>query len=224
MAWDIRSEHVGPVHLPDINILLMKRGDIRDLDLLGREHAERSNDVRIALVKGLIITLRKDPPENGRMDAASAKAMSDSAAAATAAVNAASQIVVTQGETISRLSEALTSQQQQNAQLISQNEKLMDKMQTILSEVQAFSEKYPVEIRTIKAAMENISFERETIAVQKEVLSKSEMSEAEMKTQERILSLKDKKLERNGENLGKSVSKSADHLKDIESAMDALGI
>ena len=49
-------------------------------------------------------------------------------------------------------------------------------------------------------------------------------SESEIKARSRILDLKDKKLEKNASDIGKSITKSADDIDDTLDALDALGL
>lgn len=215
MAWIIKSNTEGPVIINDLGIILTK-GQMKDLDSLGRETAERSNDVKILMNRKppLIVEISKDP-------VASHTAVPP-------------QVMAELASSTAKLTEAVTTvQQQQNviteqAATINQMKEDMkeqgSKTDQILAALKQFSQDYPVEIRTIKKAMENIQTERIHIAERREELKSSdEISEGEIRTQERILANKDKKLEKNLMDLGKSVTKnSVQDAKDVSDALDEL--
>jgi chromosome segregation ATPase len=211
----------GPVELSDLGIVLTKSCPRRDLDLIGRENAERSNDIKIALAKGWIKTIRKD---------ASAREMGS--------VNP--QVVQQLQEATRKVSEATANQAEVLKQLEDRNRKMEDleernrkleqslqeqkgKQDEILAEVRAFAGQFPLGIQTIKDAMKNAQAERTVIAAEKEKMSAAD-TDADLKAQARILEAKDKKLEKNIDHLGKTVSKSAEDMKDVMDAMDELNI
>ena len=59
MAWVVQSTHGGPLEVRDIN-LMFGPNQIRDLDIVGRENAERSNDIKYLFTKGWLREIRKD--------------------------------------------------------------------------------------------------------------------------------------------------------------------
>ena len=217
MTWVIQSATEGPVIINDIGITLTK-GQIRDLDLIGRENAERSGDVKYLLMKGLVREIRKDPPP----------------------VAASSQALEAVNEQLGQVT-AITAQQKvlienlekQNSQLAGQlqeqktnAEAVLSKTQKILEEVQAFAQRDPLNAKAIKEALENIMGEKGEIAARKAELEKqaSEMSQKELETQNRILDMKEKRLEKNAKEMGKTVSKSAESVQESLDALDELGI
>jgi len=107
-----------------------------------------------------------------------------------------------------------------------QNQAILDMNQQVLDTVRQFAEDNPIQIRKMKDAIDNIKIERTVIAEKKEALENSGITDAEIKTQEKILGLKDKRLEKNIKEIGKKIIKSEDS-KDIDSAisgLDDLGI
>ena len=212
MAWVIQSQNEGPLHLADIGIMLLK-GQMRDLDLIGRENAERSNDIKLAIQKQWIKTIRKDPYTNGNnfstqvvqgLQEATVKATE----AAKAAISMAEDLKVRNGQLEGQLNE---------------QKKQSDK---ILAELRAFADSHPLHMKTILEAIKNAQAERVNIAGERKVIATTsdDMSEGEMKARDRILELKDKKLEKNIENLGKTISASSEDVSDVLDQLDELGI
>lgn len=211
MAWLIQSNAEGPVIIADIN-LTFHATQIKDLDLIGRINAEKSNDLKLMLQKGFLKEIRKDKSVE-TIDENVVKKFNET-------IQYHQEIADKQAEQIKAVEKQNVELKQQNVELKQQNVELHSKMDVVLEEVRAFAEKFPLQIRTIAEAMRNIETERGHIAQQKESLVTSGASEAEIKMQEKILTLKDKKLEKNVKNLGSTVSHSADDFKDT---LDALG-
>ncbi len=229
--WIIQSIHQGPVFLNDVGIMLT-HGQTRDLDLIGRENAERSNDVKIGLKMKYIQTVTKDPyiPPN-QIDAGVVAQMNQASQQTAAAALQMQDVAVAQSQLIARLEEQLKAQIQRNTELEAQmkkqgaqTEELLDTTNKVLQEVKDFAEKHPVEIRSLKETLENIQVEKVQVARELERLPASGMSEAEIKAQERILKLKEQKLEKNAETIGKSIAQSATDIQSELDAMDAMGI
>lgn len=223
--WIIQSVHEGPLHLNDIGLMLT-HGQTRDLDLMGREKAERSNDVKIALntKPPYIKTIRKDAyaPE-ATIDIGKLQEASQQTLAAAASIQG---VAAGQSELIARMSEQLQAQMERNKHLEeqiakqgAQTQQVLDNTEKVLAQVKAFAEANPLEIRSLKETLLNIQFEKQVVAKKIEELPSMGLSEAEMRAQERILKLKEAKLERNAETIGKSISMDA---KDVQSELDAL--
>jgi hypothetical protein len=210
----------GPVILADMQLSFTK-GQIRDLDIIGREHAEKSNDIKIAFNKGWIAELSKDPSPVSEDVQASIRVAAENIA------GRAEEAIAANADVISRLEE-------QNKKLVSQLEKqsfqevkqaeILDKTTRILSEIKSFADRDPILLRTLKEALGNISAERRHIKEQSDEIKSSGDSDAEIEAHERILRLKDNKLKKNFEDIGKSISKDADSVEDTLSQMDELGI
>lgn len=221
MAWIIKSSHDGPVIINDLGIML-NRGQMKDLDLLGRDAAERSNDVKVLLAKKLIIELKKDAvtPATAPSNAAAMESLAASvkqASDAMAQTQAQNETIAKQNDKINELSTQLTEQKILTQEVISNTAKIVEA-------VNKFATDFPVEVRTIKKAMENIKVERGNISeTRQEMATGNDVTEAEIKAQERILANKDKKLEKNLLDLGKSVTKNAvEKAEDVDSALDAM--
>lgn len=211
MAWVIQSQNEGPLHLADIGIMLLK-GQMRDLDLIGRENAERSNDIKLALQKLWIKTIRKDPYTNGgsTMSPQVVQGLQEATAKATEAAKAAISVA-----------EDLKTRNVQLQGQLNEQKKQSDK---ILTELRAFADAHPLHLRTILEAIKNAQFERAQIATEKAATPSDDMTEGEMKARDKILELKDKKLEKNIENLGKTISASSEDVTDVLDQLDELGI
>lgn len=232
MAWVIQSVMEGPVCLDDIGINLTK-GQFRDLDLIGRENAERSNAVKLALAKCWIRTVKKDASTSGGggVSPEVVEAITDATSKINEATSANTELVRRLEERNKELERQLEEQRkrfdEQLAEQRQHNDNVVANANKVLDEVRSFSEKFPLEIRTIGEAMRNIQVERANVAEEKSslaALAASGHSEAEIKAQEKILSLKDKKLEKNFKELGKTVSASATDVNDALDALDELGI
>ena len=100
-----------------------------------------------------------------------------------------------------------------------QEKKTATALEQILSEIREIKQTQPNEFKAILETLKNIPAERAALAQQREELRRSELPEADLRAQERILELKDKKLQKNYDELGKTISKSA---KDMDEAVDAL--
>lgn len=212
MAWIIASISDGPVLINDLGLMLHK-GQMKDLDLIGRENAERSNDIKVLLNRNNIKTIKKDPyVPPGSIDPKIVKDLADVAIAAKAAVESQESVIQAMKK------DAIEQREQTDA--------LMSKMDAILGVVQKFAEERPKEMRTIKQAIENIKVERSEIAEKRAELPTSGMTDEEIKMQDKILSLRDKKLEKNYKNLGSSITKEVKDasVDDALKAMDELGI
>ena len=217
MGWIIKNRHAGPVEIRDLSVWFQGL-QIRDLDIIGRENVERSNDLKLLFNKGFLEQIRKDahssansidPKSIEQLNAAVARVSEVSARAAADQAAHAKQMGAIQTE-----NENLKKSMAEQAVLTN----------TVLSEVREFAKKFPADVKTFSEAMRNIVAERSAIAEKREELADAGVSEAEIKVADRILSLKDKKLEKNLENLGKTVSGSAADVKGALDAMDELGI
>jgi chromosome segregation ATPase len=218
----------GPVILQDIGITIT-RGQLRDLDLIGRENAERSNDVKLALAKNYVKTVRKDAISTGSgVPQQVVDAISTAASKMDEATAANTDVVKRLEERNRELEKKLAEQKAAfDAQIEEQrrhNEQAESNANKVLDEVRDFAKRLPIEIRTIGEAMRNIQVERAQVAEARSSLAESGHTEEEIKAQERILALKDKKLEKNFKDLGKTVSSSATDVTEALDALDELGI
>jgi hypothetical protein len=210
----------GPVILADLGLTFTK-GQIRDLDLMGRENAEKSNDIRIALTKGWLAELNKDPSPAARPDVAEGIRQ-----AAERVAGDAERAMAAQRGVIEKLEDQnrkLAEQLERQAKNEGRQAEILDKTTRILAEVKSFAERDPVLLRSLKETMENIVSERTSIREASEEAKSSGVSEKEIEAQERILKLRDQKLEKNFEQIGKTISKEADSVEDALSALDQLG-
>ena len=207
MAWLIQSSSEGPVILADIG-LTFTGGQIKNVDLIGRHNAEKSNDLKLMLQKGFLKELRKDSSD----EVISPKLVEN--------VN---NVIQKANEIIQEAQATAKANNEKIESLEKKNEELHSKMDVVLREVQSFAEKFPIEIKTIAEALRNASGELGEVKENRANLSGSGESEVEIKTQERILALKEKKLEKNVKNLGSTVSGSATDYKESLDAMDQLG-
>jgi chromosome segregation ATPase len=224
MAWIIQSISQGPIVINDLGIMLTFN-QTRDIDLVGRENSERSNDIKYFLAKGMIKTIRKDAYSQDKLDPAlvqEIKNNSEEIKTATAnlskiegSVDQAFQAAQMAQAAVVKMTGDIEEQKKQNEAILETNKKVLDA-------VMKFSEDHPVEIRKMKEAIENIKIERTIISGKQEALQQNtEMSEAEIKTQEKIMGLKDKRLEKNIKEIGKKIVKSDDS-KDINDAISGL--
>jgi len=208
MAWLIQSDSPGPVLVQDMGLTFTYK-QIKNVDLIGRHNAEQSRDLRYLLDKKFLVEIRKDASEE-TLDPKTVKQLKDT-------IQQAQEVVQTQSNKINSLEE-------QNNALKQQNNELHSKMDIVLNEVKAFSERFPLEIRTISEAIRNAESERVSIAKERKALPKSGESDAEIKLHDKILALKEKKLEKNVKDLGKTVSESASDYKDTLDALDKLNL
>lgn len=224
MAWIIQSVAQGPIVINDLGIMLTFN-QTRDIDLIGRENAERSNDIKYFLSKGMIKTIRKDTFVSDKIDPAlvqEIKNNSEEIKTATAnlskiegSIDQAFQAAQMAQEAVVKMNGELEDQKKQNQAILLAN-------QQVLEIVKKFAEDHPVEIRKMKEAIDNIKIERVEISEKKEALHEMpDMSEDEIKTQEKILNLKDKRLEKNIKEIGKKIVKSEDS-QDINNAINEL--
>lgn len=222
MTWRVQSLNEGPLVLGDIG-LTFRKNDIRDLDLIGREHAEGSNDIRIALDKGWLKELEKGPSPAGAGSGSVGvpqevvDKLSAAAERAEKTANAQSELIDKLEGSNRRLEEQLRIQQEKMAQQD-------NKTDGVVEEVRAYLEKDPLGIKVLKETLENIAAERGVIANEKAELKSSGDSEAEISAKDKILNLRDKKLEKNAESIGKTIAGSADDIDDLLGDLDALGI
>lgn len=234
MVWRVQSLCEGPVVLNDIGFTFIK-GGIRDLDLIGRENAEKSNDIKLALQKGWIKTLQKDPSTpSGGIDQAILDKLQESSIKATAAAVQAEKTAASQADMIGRLEESKAKLEENNSKLQAQIEvqqtkleaqqaqmsELVDKSNQILSEVRAFVEKSPIDARVMAEALRNIKIERTDLHG---MISTGD-SATEIEAKQKILRMRDEKLKKNADNIGKAISKTAEDIDDTLEALDALGI
>jgi small-conductance mechanosensitive channel len=209
MAWIIQNNSNSIVCIDDLGIVL-QRGQTRDVDLLGRENAERSRFLRNALSAGLLTEVKKDaytPPGTG-IDSQVVDAMKKTTEQAVAAAEAAQEAVKLQSDTIQKQNQVMA---EQSAALKSTTAAL-DRMKELF-------ERFPEEMRAIKDAMTNIKVERSVIAEKQATLTDG-TSDAEMKMQEKILKKRDAALEKNYKHLGETVTKKVD--AELGDALDAM--
>jgi len=217
MAWIVQSMTEGPLCITDVGITMTK-GQLRDLDLIGRDNAERSNDIKVLMLKGFLRTVRKDASPSA--SSADPKILEQLKEAAEMANKANKQL-----EAANANNEAL---HKELAEQKKKTEEAIDISKRVLKEVQAFAAEDPLGIRTIKKALENIQVEK--VRVAKEIAdagarkTPEPVSERELKAHEQILKAKEKKLEKNYKELGNTVSKSAENIDDLVDAMDEEGI
>lgn len=224
MAWIIQSMCDGPLILSEIGLNLTK-GQYRDLDLIGRENAERSNDIKLALQKDWIRTVRKDPHTESRgLSSEIIQTIQESSAKANEAAGAAVRVAEKQSEIIVQLEGRNAMLEKQLGEQKAQTEDVLNTTKKVLEEVKAFADRHPLELRTIKEAIQNIQIDRDAILAKRQALKDEGLSEAEIAAQEKILSLKDKKLEKNADKLGKTVASSAEDVGDALKAMEELGL
>lgn len=217
MAWIVQSVSEGPVCITDVGITMTK-GQLRDLDMIGRDNAERSNDIKVLMLKGFIRTVRKDAapssvatPDPKIME--QLKAASEMAAKANEALNAANANNIA-------LQQQLVEQKQKTDEAV-------DLAKKVLEEVRAFAKSDPLGVRTIKEALENIKTEKIQVVQQiaeTEAKVKENVSDRELKAHEQILKAKEKKLDKNFKDLGHTVSKSSDSVEDLLDTLDKEGI
>lgn len=235
MVWIIQSQSEGPVIISDLNIVLHMRQSV-DVDLVGREIAEKSNDLKLMLLKNFVKEIRKEPmPEvRPRGDDGpvfrlheAAERVEQAARAIESRTPGGEQLAKVEGRTeelARRVEEQTKKVEEQTSVLREVVKDVKDKHEAVLAEVRAIFEKDPLGVKVIKEALENIVAERAVIAEKKVELRGSGMSDAEIAAHEKILNIKDRKLEKNSENLGKSVSKSATEVQDALDAFDEIGL
>jgi hypothetical protein len=216
MGWIIKNKHAGPVEVRDL-CLWFQGGQIRDLDIIGRENVERSNDLKILMNQHFLEQIRKDGHSSTSIDPKTVEQLN-------AAVAKVSEVSVKAAADQAAHAKQMGDIQAENAGLKKSMAEQAELTNKVLSEVQEFAKKFPADIKTFSEAMRNIVAERQAISEKREELAEAGVSEAEIKVADRILSLKDKKLEKNLENLGKTVSGSAADVKGALDAMDELGL
>lgn len=215
VAWIVQNTSNSIVCIDDLGIVL-QRGQTRDLDLIGRDNAERSRNLKNAISGGLLTEVKKDviSSTGSSVDQQVIDSMKKTTEQAVAAATAAQDAVKVQAETIKNQNQVMA---EQSAALKSTTAAL-DKMRDLF-------ERFPEEMRAIKDAMTNIKIERTVIAEKQTTPFTDGMSEAELKTQEKILKKRDAALEKNYQQLGETITKKVDaDLGDALDAMDQLGI
>jgi ElaB/YqjD/DUF883 family membrane-anchored ribosome-binding protein len=216
MPWIIQSASEGPVVVSDINATFTK-GQIRDVDLHGgRNNAERSNELKMLIMKGFLKEIRKDPPsvspvtDVGKMMEPLSKHLEE--VHQTVHSSAAES-----NDKMRRIEEA---QAEMRRELADHKRDVIDMHQKILDEFRAFADKHPLQTQTIVQAIKNIVVERGVIADKLAAIQTTDSSDADIKTEERLLAIRDRKLEKNLKNLGKTMSESS--VGDIEASLKAL--
>lgn len=229
MVWRVQSVSEGPVVLNDIGFIFTK-GAIRDLDLIGRENAEKSNDIKLALQKGWLKELEKSGrpslPESPALDSGLIDKLNESINKANATVAQTEQVSAAQQAMIAKLEEnnsklqaQLQAQQQKLDNQETQMSVLVSKSDAILAEVKALFDKDPIGTRTMLEALKNIKSERADI---KEAMETTGDSEQEIAASHKILEMRDKKLEKNADQIGKSLSKDSESLDDMVDDLDEI--
>lgn len=219
MSWIVQNMCEGPLCITDVGITMNGKGQLRDLDLIGRDNAERSNDIKVLLLKGFVRTVRKDAAPPAPSSTPDPKLMEQLKATAEMATKA--------NEALIAASQQNTALQQQLDDQRKQNSETMDLARKILEEVREFSKAEPLDIRTIKEALENIKAEKSHVAQQiaaVEAARPKDVTDRELEAHEKILKVKEKKLEKNFQELGHTVSKSAGDIDDVMKAMEDEGI
>jgi len=210
MAWVVQSTHGGPLEVRDLN-LMFGPNQIRDLDIVGRENAERSNDIKYLFTKGWLRELRKDPfTSSSSADMSGMQKVVEEASKASLDAKAATEALnlklQQENQSLKAKMEEMERSQKEGSQ----------KMDQLISLVRAFAEANPAEARATAAAMRNIKAEQEQVD--------EEMSKAEIEAHHKILDMKKKKLQQNMENLGKTVVQSSGDVKEALDAMDQLDL
>lgn len=214
MAWLIQHDKGGYYIVTDINISFGPN-QIRDLDLIGRDVAEKSNDLKNAISTQKLKEIRKD---------AITKDSDPAIVQMNETLKEQHGLAQQQAQRMDVVEKQNEDLKQQNMDLKQQNIELKQKMDSVLDEVKSFADKFPIQIREIAEAMRNIQVERAHIAEKLEALPQSGASDIEIKTQERILALKEKKLEKNVRNLGNTISHPDSDIQENLDALDALDI
>lgn len=214
MAWVIKNISQSVVIISDLN-LIMHQNQSKDLDLIGREVAEKSSEVRQALAMGLIEEVKKDPHEKAGGIAQEVVAeIKQTANKAVEAAEKANAAIEKQEETIKAQEETIKAYQEDQKETLS-----------VLEQMKAMLAQYPEETRAIKKAIEGIGKERVIIAEQRENLKTSpDMSEAEIDVQEKILKRRDERLEKNLDNMGESIRVEDADVQESMDALDELGL
>jgi len=215
VAWIVQNTSNSIVCIDDLGIVL-QRGQTRDLDLIGRDNVERSRNLKNAISGGLLTEIKKDvvSPAGSGVDQQMVDSMKKTTEQAVAAATAAQDAVKVQAETIKNQNQVMAEQ----SEALKNTTAALDKMRGLF-------ERFPEEMRAIKDAMTNIKIERTVIAEKQAAPLTDGMSEAELKTQEKILKKRDAALEKNYQQLGETITKKVDaDLGDALDAMDQLGI
>ena len=216
MSWIIKNEHGGPVIIHDLSVTF-QGNQIRDLDIIGRENVERSNDLKVLFNMHHLRQIRKDAHSSNSVDPKVIEQLN----AAVVKVSEVSLKAASDQAAHAKQMEEIKAENEGLKKGMAENTELTNK---VLEEVRAFAQKFPTEVKTFAEAMRNAVAERQAIAQVRDNLANTGTSEAEIKVQDKILALKDKKLEKNLNNLGKTVSSPSTDVKDALDAMDALGI
>jgi len=214
MAWIIQNTSNSIVCIDDLGIVL-QRGQTRDVDLLGRDTAEKSKYLKNAISAGLLTEVKKDaPPQTAAaIDTKIVDDMKKTTEQAVAAATAAQAAVQAQATTI----------QKQN-DIIQQQADTLKNTASVLEKVKILAEQFPMEMKAFRESMANIKVERAQIAEEKKFITDG-TSEAEMKAHEKILKKRDAALEKNYEQLGQTITKKVDaDLNETLDALDELGI
>lgn len=222
MAWLIQSQNDGPILVADIGLTFTAK-QIKNVDLIGRQNAEKSTELKWLMEKGFLKQLRKDASED-MIDAKIVQKLNESINQANQTVQQAQQVVQEQQGKIANLETQNEVMKQQNDDLKKQNEDLHTKMDKVLAEVKSFADKFPLDVRVIAEAMHNAKAQKDQIAQQREELAASGSSEKEIATQDKILAMKEKKLVKNMGDMGKTVSQSAKDFDESIDALDQLGL
>lgn len=223
--WIVQSIFAGPLVINDLG-LMFTYGQVKDLDALGRDVAERSANLKQALEENKLRTIKKTPPANSVSNEAIAQ-LAEASQQSMQAAGKMEQVASAQEEYIKTLKEQIALLTEQNKALQEQSKlqsaqmaQVQETTNKVLEKVMAYAESHPLEIRQLKQTFENIQVERGRIAQQIAELPASGMSDEEIKTQERMLKARDQKLQRNAENIGKTVSQN--DASDVNAALDAL--
>jgi hypothetical protein len=213
MAWVIKNASSGTIIITDINLTFGPQ-QIRDLDIIGRDNAERSTDLKVLLAQrnSPLKEIAKDARQ-GQLDPKIAQQVNDALLKITDVSQQATQAQTEQNEKISALEQKVAETQQMT--------------RDVLEEIRAMSKKFPLHVNVVGEAMKNISVERKEIAEQRAALAdlaESGASESEIAVQDRILAARDKRLEKNCKNLGESISHEGVDLEKSLEALDELGI
>jgi chromosome segregation ATPase len=205
MVWIIQNQVKSIVEISDLGIILHP-GQTRDLDIIGRESAEKSRCIRHALSAGLIIELKKDSLSSPTIDSKSIEDMRKTTEDSKNATQEVKEVMLKHQETIKE-----------------QNE-VVKKFSYAIAKIQEFAERFPEEMKAIHESMKNIKVEQAGVSKQIEELKDSGMSQGEIETQEKILKKRSEKLQKNYNTLGTSITANSTDIDDTLQELENLGI
>jgi len=210
MAWIVKNISDSIIDIRELCINFQGKA-VKDLDIIGRDNAERSSELKQMFQKGFLITIAKDPAPKidgqliQKLEAAAGKI----------------EKATSQGEQhAAELEKLKQSNEELKTQVQQANIQMASKVDGILEQVKAYAEKFPIHAQVVAEALKNIKIEKGDIASQREQLQSSGTSEGEIKTQDKILAAKEQKLQKNVENMGRTVFH--DDKADLDKQLKAL--